>query len=75
LSDVDLVVSLSEDRHDTAAGLWTFRRADWNAALSEAVGLDVRLVRITDDDDGGIRAGVEADAVRLYPWTSIQRLA
>jgi predicted nucleotidyltransferase len=65
-SDLDLAIDLTEDRHDTAAGLWVFSRKDWNRQLSDELGLDVRLVRVTDDDDGGIRRGLAADGIEVY---------
>ncbi len=66
-SDVDVLVELTEDADVTAAWVWLDRRTEWNAETSALLNLDVRLVRITDDDDGGIGQGVRADGVQLYP--------
>jgi len=65
-SDVDVAIALTDDPDDEAAGLWVFRREIWNAELTDRLGLDVRLVRLTPDDDGGIGAGVAADSIRVF---------
>lgn len=65
-SDLDVAIELTEDTRETAAGIWTLKRQGWNGTLSEQIGLDVRLVRLTDDDDGGIGAGVSADGIEVF---------
>lgn len=65
-SDLDVAIELTEDSREIAAGIWTFKRQGWNGALSEKVGLDVRLVRLTNEDDGGIGAGVSADGIKVF---------
>lgn len=65
-SDVDIAIDLTEGSDDTAGWLWFDRRETWNAELSALVGLDVRLVRLTDDDDGGIGQGLSDDGITVF---------
>jgi len=65
-SDVDVAIDLAEDRNETAGWLWSTKRDEWNAELSALVGLDVRLVRLTEDDDGGIGQGVSDDGIVIF---------
>jgi predicted nucleotidyltransferase len=65
-SDVDIAIDLIEASDDTAGWLWIDRREAWNAELSALVGLDVRLVRLTDDDDGGIGQGLSDDGITVF---------
>lgn len=46
-SDIDLAVTVSEDRHYTRATIWYFDKEPWSDALSKLVGIRVD-VRITD---------------------------
>jgi predicted nucleotidyltransferase len=46
-SDIDIAVTVSEDRHYTRATIWMFDKPKWSAELSQA--LDAAAdVRITD---------------------------
>jgi predicted nucleotidyltransferase len=65
-SDVDLAVDLTESPRDNAEGLWVASHAKWNDELSALLDLDVRVVRLTDDDDGGIGPGVESESIVIW---------
>jgi len=65
-SDVDIAIDLIDGSDETTGWLWFDRRETWNAELSALVGLDVGLVRLTDDDDSGIGQGLSDDGITVF---------
>lgn len=65
-SDLDVSIMLSEEPDETAGWVWYRHHEQWNSELSDLLELEVRLVRPTDEDDGGIAEGLIKDGVLVY---------